>query len=109
MNKWIVEDWEFELTATEGEAKHCRLGLEKDDKFIFQYECPAGLCPRVMLELFTWCEIIRCGGDFLLRGSKEKYETPMSCPCLCIKFHLVAKPINRDENGIYIGKSERPS
>ena len=108
MNKWIVEDWEFELTAIEGEARHCRLGLEKGDKFIFQYECPAGLCPRVMIELFTWCEVIRCGGDFTYRGDKEKYETYMRCPCQCIKFHLAARPINRDENGIYNGKYIRP-
>jgi len=35
MNKWIIEDWEFELTAIEGEAKHCRLGLEKAISLFF--------------------------------------------------------------------------
>ena len=104
MNKWIVEDWEFELTVIEGEAKQCRLGLEKEDKFIFQYECPEGFCPRAMIELFTWCEVIRCGGDFTHRGrDNEKYKMDFPCPCQCIKFQLVANPINRDENGIYIG------
>jgi len=98
MKKWIVEDWEFELTVINGEAKNCRLGLEKGDKFIFQYECPANLCPRVMTELFTWCEVIRCGGDFTHRGNTEKYEMNIKCPCQCIEFHLLAKPINRDEN-----------
>ena len=29
MRKWCTEDWEFELTATDGKAGHCRLGLEK--------------------------------------------------------------------------------
>ena len=29
MNKWVVEDWKFELTAVEGKAGNCRLGLEK--------------------------------------------------------------------------------
>ena len=102
MNKWIIEDWEFELSVTEGEAAHCRAGLEKGDRFVFQYECPAGLCPRVMVELFTWCEVIRCGGDFTHRGRDNgKYEMKISCPLGGPKFHLKAIPINRDENGVY--------
>jgi hypothetical protein len=32
MKKWVTEDWEFELTATDGKAGYCRLGLEKGDK-----------------------------------------------------------------------------
>ena len=35
MKKWVVEDWGFELIAIEGKASHCRLGLEKGDKFTF--------------------------------------------------------------------------
>lgn len=99
MKRWVVEDWEFELTVIDGEAGNCRLGLEKGDKFVFSYECPAGMCPRVMTELFTWCEMIRCGGDFTHRGEKEKYEMDLHCPCRCILFHLKANPINRDESG----------
>ena len=49
MRKWCTEDWEFELTATDGKAGHCRLGLEKGDKFVFQYECPSGMCPKTMM------------------------------------------------------------
>ena len=110
MKKWMAEDWEFELTAIEGKARHCRLGLEEGDKFVFQYECPAGICPRVMTELFTWCEIIRNGGDWTYRGCEEKYKmNNISCPCGCVKFNLTAKPINRDENGVYNGISCRPS
>ena len=110
MQKWMAEDWEFELTAIEGKARHCRLGLEEGDKFVFQYECPAGICPRVMIELFTWCEIIRNGGDWTYRGCEEKYKmNNISCPCGCVKFNLTAKPINRDENGVYNGISCRPS
>lgn len=29
MKKWMAEDWQFELTVTEGKAEHCRLGIEK--------------------------------------------------------------------------------
>ena len=53
MQKWVTEDWGFELTVTEGKAGHCRLGLEKGDKFIFSYECPAGMCPKTMAQLYT--------------------------------------------------------
>ena len=33
MQKWVTEDWGFELTVNEGKAGHCRLGLEKGEKF----------------------------------------------------------------------------
>ena len=33
MRKWVVEDWKFELTAIEGKAGNCRLGIEKGDAF----------------------------------------------------------------------------
>lgn len=108
MKKWVTEDWQFELTAVEGKAADCRLGIETGDRFIFSYECPEGICPRVMIELFTWCEVIRCGSDFTYRGQKEKYEMDMSCPCQSIKFHLKAIPINRDENGISLPNGPRP-
>ena len=108
MQKWMVEDWEFEITVQEGMARNCRLGLEKGDRFVFEYECPAGFCPRMMTELFTWCEVIRCGGDFTYRGAKEQYEMDLQCPCHCITFHLLAKPINRDKNDVYIGTGRQP-
>lgn len=108
MKKWVVEDWQFDLTAIDGKAGHCRLGIEKGDKFVFSYECPAGICPRVVIDIFTWCEVIRCGGDFTYRGEKEKCEMDISCPCRCIQFHLKATPINRDENGNPLPNSPRP-
>ena len=97
MRKWIVEDWAFEITVTGGEASQCRLGLEKGDRFAFEYGCPADFCPRAMIEIFTWCEVIRCGGDFTARGSREKYAMNLKCPCQCMDFRLEAKPINREE------------
>ena len=108
MRKWCTEDWEFELTATDGKAEHCRLGLEKGDKFVFQYECPSRMCPKTMIQVYTWCEVIRCGGDFTYRGNKEKYEMDIPCADHCISFHLKAYPINRDENGPPLPNKERP-
>ncbi|MBQ8399909.1 MAG: hypothetical protein IJX08_08110 [Clostridia bacterium] len=108
MKKWFVEDWAFELTAIEGKAAQCRLGLEKGDKFTFSYACPAGMCPRVMAQVYTWCEVIRCGGEFTHRGSKEKYGMNLVCPCGCIHFYLKAIPINRDENGKALPNNPRP-
>jgi len=108
MKKWIVEDWAFICTAIDGKAGDCRLGLETGDTFVFQYECPAGICPRLMAQLYTWCEVIRCGGDFTYRGCEERYEMDMLCPCGSIRFRLKASPINRDENGKHIGNNPRP-
>jgi len=108
MKKWVVEDWEFELTALDGKAANCRLGIEIGDRFVFSYGCPAGICPRVMTEVYTWCEVIRCGGDFTHRGSKHPYEMDMKCPCMSIDFHLNAYPINRDENGKPLPNHPKP-
>lgn len=80
MKKWMAEDWRFEITVTDGLAGDCRLGLEKGDSFTFEYGCPADFCPRAMAEIFTWCEVIRCGGDFTHRGCREKYEMKLACP-----------------------------
>lgn len=108
MQKWCTEDWQFQLTVIDGKAGHCRLGIEKGDQFIFQYGCAEGICPKLMQILFTWCEVIRCGGNFTLRGEKEKYEMRMSCPDGCIHYHLKAIPINRDENGKPLPNNPRP-
>lgn len=92
----------------DGEAKNCRLGLEKGDVFYFEYETPKSFCPRAMTEIFTLREVIRCGGDFTYRGTKEKYRIELSCPCHCLRFCLTAVPINRDENGNHINNSIKP-
>ena len=92
MKKWIQEEWRFRVEVTDGDAKNCRLGLEKGDIFSFEYETPQDFCPRALSEIYTYCEIIRCGGNFTYRGSKEKYSIDLSCPCNCIKFRLLAVP-----------------
>ena len=53
MNKWILEDWGFDVEVTDGEAKYCRLGLEKGDTFHFEYVTPQNFCPRALAEIFT--------------------------------------------------------
>ena len=108
MNQWMTEDWAFEIRVIRGEARNCRLGMEEGDVFSFQYGCPADFCPRAMSEVFTWCEVIRCGGDFTYRGFREKYEMELECPCGSLTFRLKAIPIHRDGNGAYNGVSIRP-
>ena len=92
MKKWIIEDWEFEITVTK--ASPCRMGFEVGDKFTCKYECPTGFCPKTMSNLHTLCEISRFGGDYILRGSKRKNEVDFSCADGCVEFHLVAKHID---------------
>lgn len=56
MRKWMAEDWQFEVTVTDGFSEDCRLGLEKGDKFTFEYGVCGLLSPRD-------------GGDFyMVRG-----------------------------------------
>ena len=93
MKKWIVEDWEFEITVLHGEAEQCRMGLETGDQFQSTYECPAGFCPKTMPVLHTLCEIARCGGDYKLRGSAASHEIDFPCADHCITFHLTAMHI----------------
>ena len=69
------------------------MGLEAGDRFVCQYECPAGFCPKTMPVLHTLCEIMRCGGDYRLRGSKLSHEIDFPCADGCIKFRLLAKQI----------------
>lgn len=108
MRRWMQEDWEFTVEALSGAAQDCRLGIEQGDVFVFQYECPGGFCPRAMAEIYTWCEVIRCGGDFTFRGCPEKYVMELPCPCRSIVFRLSARPIHRDEQGNYIGVNMKP-
>ena len=93
MKKWLAEDWEFEITVIKGQAKACWMGLEAGDRFVCQYECPAGFCPKTMPVLHTLCEIMRCGGDYRLRGSKLSHEIDFPCADGCIEFRLLAKQI----------------
>lgn len=41
-------------------------------------------------------------GYFTFRGCQKKYEMTLKCPCNCIEFKLIARPVNREETGEYI-------
>ena len=90
MKKWIEEDWEFEIKVVKGKAEECRLGLEQGDLFRCGYGCPGGFCPKTASLLYTYCEIVRCGGDLRLRGSKEKLEIDFPCADGPVVFRLRA-------------------
>ncbi len=104
MRQWLDEDWSFEVTVVEGTARTCRIGLETGDRFTFQYATPADFCPRAMADIHTWCEVIRCGGNFIARGSKDPYTMELTCPCGCIRLRLTAAPIHRDAQGHDTGR-----
>ena len=106
MNKWILEDWAFTVEVVDGDAKNCRLGLETGDTFFFEQETPQGFCPRAFSEISTWCEVIRCGGDFTYRGAKEKYG--MEIPCHCLQFRLTVTPRNSDADSNHVDDSASP-
>ena len=93
MRRWIVEDYEFTITVSSGKSDDCRLGFEEGDTFCCQYAVPTGFCPKTMPVLYTLCEIVRCGGNYISRGSKSEYEIDFPCADGGITFHLQAKHI----------------
>lgn len=88
MKKWIEEDWLFKISVLS--ADPCRIGLEKGDTFNCEYACPANFCPKTMPVLHTLCEIVRCGGNYISKGSKDEYEIDFPCADGCVMFHLKA-------------------
>ena len=69
-------------------CKKCVLGLEKHDEFKCEYEAPCGICSKTMPILYSLCEIVRCGGNYNLRGSKRPYEIEFSCSDGYVKFNF---------------------
>lgn len=45
--------------------------------------------------LYSLCEIVRCGGNYNLRGSEKPYEIEFLCPDGFVKFNLIA--IKKDD------------
>ena len=41
--------------------------------------------------LYILCEVIRCGGNFKLRGAEKPYEIEFKCPDGFVEFKLGAK------------------
>ena len=95
MQQSYFENWEFNITVKEGIAESCRMGFETGDRFICKYECPSGFCPKTMPVLYTLCEIIRCGGDYTFKDSKDKYKIDFPCADSCMIFHLEAKQLEQ--------------
>ena len=93
MQPWIHEDWEFTLTVLDGSARSCRIGLEAGDTFTFRYALPAGICPKTVPQLHTLCEIIRCGGDFVHRGSPDPLCIDFPCADGVLTLRLRARRV----------------
>ena len=90
MKQWLQEDWKFELEVVRAEAKECRLGLETGDVFRCEYGCPEGFCMKTVPVLYTYCEIVRCGGDLRLRGSDDERQIEFPCADGPVVFRLKA-------------------
>lgn len=95
MKKWYEKDWEFVIRVSNDNYKKCRLSLETGDEFKCSYGAPYGFCSKTMLILYSLCEIVRCGGNYNLRGSKKPYEIEFLCPDGFVKFNLIA--IKKDD------------
>ena len=80
MKKWYEEDWEFVIRVSNDNYKKCRLSLKTGDEFKCSYGAPYGFCSKTMPILYSLCEIVRCGGNYNLRGSEKPYEIEFLCP-----------------------------
>lgn len=90
MKKWYEEDWEFVIKVLNNNYKKSRLGLETGDEFRCGYDAPCGFCSKTMPILYSLCEIVRCGGNYNLRGYDKLYEIEFLCPDGFVKFNLIA-------------------
>ena len=95
MKKWFDEDYEFIIIVKNDDYKKCRLGFETGDVLKCKYEVPCDFCPKTSPILYTLCEVIRCGGNFKLRGAEKPYEIDFKCPDGFVEFKLVAKKIEK--------------
>ena len=97
MIKWIVEDYEFQITvislAPDNDPKRCRMGFEVGDVFTCKYECPAGFCPKSMGKLHALCDVVRAEGDLRLLGGDAVRSIRFTCADGPVLFRLEGNKI----------------
>ena len=84
--------------------KKCRLGFETGDVLKCKYEVPCDFCPKTTPILYTLCEVIRCGGNFKLRGAEKPYETEFKCPDGFVEFKLGSREIEKGSKNLIKAK-----
>ena len=103
MNKWLDEEYEFEVEVTgylRGDKPEglCRNEEEIGDKYSCTYGCPVnqegyGICSKTMMMLYPLMEAIRSGGDLRNVGGSDKHVKDIVCPDGCVMFWLTARRI----------------
>ncbi len=71
----------------------CRSGLEVGDKWDFQWNTPAGLCPKSILVMFPLTTAIESGGDMRERGGESRNSIRFTCPDGVIEYRLTANRV----------------
>ena len=107
MNKWLDEEYEFEVEVLVGYLRGdktegiCSNGEEIGDK----YSCTVnqegyGICSKTMMMLYPLMEAIRSGGDLRNVGGSDKHVNDIVCPDGCVTFRLTARRIGGDNSFI---------
>ena len=87
MRKWCTEDWAFELTVKEGQAGHCRLGLEKGDRFVLNMLVPPACVPKRWRRSILGARSYDAGG--ILHTGAAKKNMKWICPALTTVFIFI--------------------
>ena len=103
MEKWLDEEYEFEIEVTgylRGDKIEglCRNGEEIGDKYPCTYGCPVnqdgyGICSKTMMLLYPLMEAVRSRGDMRNVGGSDKHVKDIVCPDGCVMFRLTARRI----------------
>lgn len=87
------EDW-VEPVAYEIRAlslrKSCRSGIEPGDCWQFEWNTPAGFCPKTLMQVFPLMIACECSGDLRERGGTSQNTIEFTCPDGEVKFRLTA-------------------
>ena len=113
MEKWLDEEYEFEIEVTgylRGDKTEglCRNGEEIGDKYPCTYGCPVnqdgyGICSKTMMLLYPLMEAVRSRGDMRNVGGSDKHVNDIVCPDGCVMFRLTARRIG--EGNPFISKA----
>jgi len=69
----------------------CRSGIRPGDAWRFEWNTPAGFCPKALLLVFPLMIACECAGDLRERGGKSRDEIEFDCPDGVVRFRLSAR------------------
>lgn len=72
------------------EAKFCRAGHKKGQKFQFAWNTPEGMCGESFVGMYPVLFSLRLGGNMELLGDEERNVRVYTCPSRVVRFRITA-------------------